>query len=240
MIVGYCATWAAELKPVVPARTALGQTVRELKVDAVGLERVINYLRDVSGTNIVVNWNILEAAGVGKDTPISLQVRELTLRKMLQLVLDLASPQTQLTFTIDANVLQITSQEEADKVLIVKVYIVDDLVMTDNRTVTPPNFNLSELTKSSSSSGGSGGSGGGSLFSDTSNTADANADTPEKRGQELATLIREVIRPTIWKENGGNATITYLSGKLIVSAPVSVHEAIGGPVAPEGGQRIGM
>jgi coproporphyrinogen III oxidase-like Fe-S oxidoreductase len=56
---------------------------------------------------------------------------------------------------------------------------------------------------------------------------------------DLVTLVREVVRPTIWKENGGMASIRYFSGKLIVTAPVSVHEAIGGPIA-DTPQRFGM
>ncbi|MCL2647701.1 MAG: hypothetical protein FWD61_11945 [Phycisphaerales bacterium] len=252
-VVGSCAVWAAdnaktastESQPVVAARTALGQTIHELNVDAIALERVINFLRDVSGTNIIVDWKVLEAAGVNKQTPISLQVRELTLRKMLQLVLDQASPQTQLVFSVDSNVLEITSQEEADKVLITKVYIVDDLVMPNNHKVTPPSFNLSDITKGGTTSGGSGGgtssNSNSSLFTDTSSTSSGGeADTSEKRGADLVSLIRDVIRPSIWKENGGTASIKYFSGKLVVTAPVSVHEAIGGPVAPEGGQRFGM
>ena len=47
---------------------------------------------------------------------------------------------------------------------------------------------------------------------------------------QLVTLIRETIRPTIWKENGGTAAIRYYNGNLIVTAPRSVHEAIGGPL----------
>jgi len=145
-----------------------------------------------------------------------------------------------LTFAIDSNVIEITSQEEADKVMVTKTYVVDDLVMPMTRTITPPAFNLSEITKGGSSSGSGGSSGSTSSLFDTSTSAAGESDTPEKRGQELVTLVRDVIRPDIWKENGGNATIKYFSGKLIVTAPVSVHEAIGGPVAPEGGQRFGM
>jgi hypothetical protein len=239
---------AAPTVSAVNARRALGTTVSELNVDNVALSRVMDFLRDVSGANIVVNWKVLEGAGVAKDTPISLQVRELSLRKMLRLVLDQASPNALLVYNLDSNVVEITSQEEADKHMITKVYVVDDLVMTDNSTVVPPVMNLSTVTQSGSTSGGSGGLGGGGggggagLFS-TSTDTNANGaatETTQKKGEDLAALVREVVRPTIWRENGGTASIRYFSGKLIVTAPQSVHEAIGGPMAPEGGQRFGM
>lgn len=241
---------AAPTVSAVNARRALATTVSELNVDNVALSRVMDFLRDVSGANIVVNWKVLEGAGVAKDTPISLQVRALSLRKMLRLVLDQASPNALLVYNLDSNVVEITSQEEADKHMITKVYIVDDLVMTDNSTVVPPVMNLSTVTQSGSTTGGNGGGNGGGgggggggagLFSTTdTNTNGAATETTQKKGEDLAALVREVVRPTIWRENGGTASIRYFSGKLIVTAPQSVHEAIGGPMAPEGGQRFGM
>jgi len=248
-VLGSCSLWAADAPkvtmsdlPAISARRAMSQTIAELNVDGVALSRVLDFLRQTSGANIVVNWKVLEGAGVSRDTPVSLQVRELTLRKMLRLVLDQASPGTQLTYSTDANVIEVTTQDEADKVLITKVYVVDDLVMPDNRVVAPPMMNLGDVTKGGTTTGGSGGSGAGqtSLFTETPSSGGAAEETTQKRGEDLVALVRDVVRPTIWKENGGPASIRYFSGKLIVSAPASVHEAIGGPLAPEGGQRFGM
>jgi hypothetical protein len=68
-----------------------------------------------------------------------------------------------------------------------------------------------------------GGSGGGGLTQE-------KIRTKQERADDLVTLIRETIRPEIWKENGGTAAVRYYNGNLIVTAPRSVHEAIGGPV----------
>jgi hypothetical protein len=226
-----------------PARQALNMQVAELNVDGVALSRVMDYLRNSTGANVVVAWKVLEAANVNKDTPITLSVRDLPMRKLLRLVLDQASPSTTLTWTVDSNVIQITTAEEADKVLITRVYVVDDLVMTDNQTSEPPTFNLQSITQNSSSGGSSGtssvaGGGQGIFNSNTSTTTETQ--TTEQRGQDLAKLIESVIRPDIWRDNGGTCTIRYFNGKLVVTAPVSVHEMIGGSVVPEGGQRIGL
>ena len=150
----------------VNSRVALSQTVRELKVDGVTLGRAIDYLRDVSGTNIVVNWKVLEGVGVAKDTVISLQVRDLTLRKMLQLVLDQASPNAELVTSVDSNVINITTQEDADKQVITKVYIVDDLVMAPTVRQAPSlSLGTSTTTTVTSGSGGGGGLNGGGMNS---------------------------------------------------------------------------
>jgi len=54
--------------------------------------------------------------------------------------------------------------------------------------------------------------------------------TKTERADALVKMIREVIRPEIWRENGGEASIRYYNGNLVVTAPRSVHEALGGPL----------
>ena len=138
-VLGSGAIWAADLPkatydaPAVNARYALNQTVSELNVDGVALSRVIDFLRQTSGANIVVNWKVLEGAGHLQghrrhaECPRTHPQEGASPRSRSGLAGD-----TTRLFDTDANVIQITSQDEADKVLITKVYIVDDLVMTDN------------------------------------------------------------------------------------------------------------
>ncbi len=229
---------------VTNARRALSQNLGRLQVDQVSVQKVLDYLRNASGANIVVNWKALEASGVQREAPVSLDVRGLTLTKALQLVLDQASPAAPLTYTVDQNVISITTQEEADKVMITKVYIVDDLVMPDMVQQSPPSFDLNAVTKSNNN--GSGGGGGGnqqSIFQNTNQGSNAGTQgkTADQKGEELAELIRAVVRPEIWKEAGGPAAMRYFSGKLIVTAPQSVQEMIGGDVnSTTGALRVGM
>ncbi|HVT79224.1 MAG TPA: hypothetical protein VHM90_01095 [Phycisphaerae bacterium] len=246
---------AADLAPA-NSRRALMQVVHELDVDGASLGKVIDYLHNVTGANIVVDWKTLELAGVAKESTVSLRVRELTLKKMLQLVLNQVSPNSPLTYGVDANVIEITTQEALDKNMVTKVYIVDDLVMV-GQTVQAPTINLSSITSGSSGNGGggfgsggggfgSGGGGGGGFgsggggssggfFNQNQNQQTAqNKETSDQKGQELVDLIKSVVRPAIWSDNGGTASIKYYKGKLIVTAPVSVHEAIGGPIGDSG------
>ena len=230
----------------IAARAALATRVPELNVDGVALKKVLDYLRDMTNCNLVINWTALEQANVNKDSPITLSVHDLSMRKLLRLVLDQASPQTPLTWTVDSNVITVTTAAEADKILMTRVYVVDDLVMPDNRAVTPPTFNLQQITQNSTSGGSSGTSssgvlGGGSSGIFTTNSTDtaAKEETSQSRGEALAKLVQEVIRPEIWRENGGTCSIKYFSGKLIVTAPASIHEAIGGTPLPEGGIGLG-
>jgi len=272
---GAVLAWAVAAMPSqtfgqMAARRALDVPVKQLSVDGMSLERTLNYLRDASGANLVVNWKVLEQAGVAKDTTITLNVKELPLKKMMRLVLDQASPNAQLVFDVSDNVITVTTQEEADRHMVTKVYVVDDLLLQASNKQAP-NLNLSLTVSGGNGAGGYGsgqgtgfGTGGGmggtgtgrtgSIFdpptgtgtgrtgsgttgSGTGTTAQGPNTAKQQAGDDLAALIRDVVRPNIWKENGGTASVKYTMGKLIVTAPVSVQEAIGGPV--EGGIRYG-
>lgn len=213
------------IRYITSASQALWLNIPQLSVDNVAISKVIDFLRESSGANIVVNWRVLEAAGVTRDTPVSLSVRDVSLSKMLRLALDQASPGTLLVFSVDSNVIEVTTQDDADKKMITKVYVIDDLTMVQsNNNFNPPPLGLGQITQSS-------GGGGSTPFTNSGTASTDNTDTPEKRGEDIATLIKTLVRPNIWKDNGGTASIQYFSGKLIVTAPVSVQEAIGGPVS---------
>ena len=68
--------------------------------------------------------------------------------------------------------------------------------------------------------GGGSGSGGGKTAEKTT--------TKAERAEALVALVREKVRPEIWRENGGTASIRYYNGHLVVTAQRSVQDAIGG------------
>ena len=71
-----------------------------------------------------------------------------------------------------------------------------------------------------------GGSGGGGNGGGTGGSGGSVIESQEERAEELIELITEVVRPDIWKDNGGTATISYFQGNLVVNAPRSVHELL--------------
>ena len=91
----------------------------------------------------------------------------------------------------------------------------------------------SQRTSSSSSSSRSGGRGsGGTSSSGSGNASGTNTDTETREGRltGIVELIRDTVEPTIWKENGGTASISSFNGHLIITAPRRVHERIGGAI----------
>ena len=207
---------------------ALDRVLPEMKFTGVTFGDAIDFIRDVSGVNIHVNWKALEQENVTADTPVNIRLRSVTLRKVLNLLLSEASGSDALTYYVDAGVVEITTREVADKKVYTKVYPIHDLIM-DVPDFEGPDFSLQSASDQAKQAGGGGGQG---LFgnSDASNRdrEDETATTREQRGEQLVELIMETIRPEIWAANGGTASIRYYNGNLIITAPRSVHEAIGG------------
>jgi hypothetical protein len=202
---------------------ALRAPLPDVKLDSVSLADAIDYIRDVSAANIVVNWKALEEAGVSKDTPISVRLRGVPLRRVLDVMLSEAGGTTALSYTYDEDVLEITTKELADKKLITRLYPVEDLLMEVPDFNDAPNFDLNQATNQSS---GGGGGGGGILGNTGSSNSSQTGMTRAERGQQLVDLIQSLIEPEIWQANGGVASIRFFNGSLIVTAPQSVHEAL--------------
>jgi hypothetical protein len=196
-----------------------------IQFDDVGLEDVVNYLRDATRVNFYVDWKSLEAVGVMQKTPVTLKLHAMPMRTALTFILRSAGGTTPLSWRLDQNVIQIASRPAADLQLIRRVYPVADLLMVVPDFSDAPNFDLSALGQNSSGQGGSGG--GANLFGNTSQQQEKPM-TQRERAEQLIQLITDNIRPEIWKGNGGPASIDYFNGYLIVVAPADVQEKLGG------------
>src|SRR5947209_5890062 len=100
---------------VAKARHAiLEQKLPEVKFTNVALKDALDFIRDVTAANIHVNWRAIETAGVSQDTNVNMHLREVPVRKALNLLLSEAGSGT-LTYYIDQGVIEITTKELADK-----------------------------------------------------------------------------------------------------------------------------
>jgi hypothetical protein len=211
----------------VDAKRALGTEMPEVKLAGARLEDAIQFLQDTSGANIHVNWRALETVNVTRETPVTLRMSPMPLRKLLKFVLTEADSAGLATFYADDGVIEVTTRDLADQRLVTKVYPVDDLLLTIPDFNDAPQFQLGGTT--AVSGGGGGGGSGQSLISGT-NTQEQNQVGKAARGTELVQLVMDTVQPEAWRENGGTSSIRYFRGRLIITAPRSVHEQIGGAV----------
>jgi type II secretory pathway component GspD/PulD (secretin) len=219
-------------------RIALSHEEPEISFDGIALSDCIDFLRDISNINVHVDWKALEAVNVNKDTPVTLHLHGVTLRTALTMVLNEAGEGHLLTFYIDDNVLEITSEAEADRMLVTMVYPVGDLLMDIPDFTDAPNFNLATSSNSSNQTIGAGSTGTSSSSSSSvspfgggaSGSGATAQETKKQKADDLVKLIESTIRPDIWRDNGGTSNISFFNDSLIITAPRSVQEAIGGPL----------
>ena len=88
------------------------------------LQDVVDYLKDFHEIEIQIDKRALDDVGVGTDTPITRNLKNISLRSALNLMLG----EHDLTYTIADEVLLITTREEAATRLTTKVYPVADLI----------------------------------------------------------------------------------------------------------------
>jgi hypothetical protein len=206
------------------ARAELETRLPAAKLDNVSLGDALDFLRDIAGVNLTVDWKALQAANISKDTIINLNLHEVSAEKVLSLILAQAAPGDVLTWYIDQNVVEVTARLVADQKLITVVYYVEDLLQPNDVF----DYTIQNITGGSAQvTGSGGGSGGGQSLSQGQTTQNK---TMADKADGLIKLIETVVRPEIWRDNGGTASMAYLNGNLIVTAPRSVQEAIGGPV----------
>ena len=89
------------------------------------LTDVVDYLKERHQIEIQLDSKALTDEGVGTDTPITRNIRGITLRSALRLMLG----ELDLTYIIRNEVLMITTKTEAENMLSTKVYPVADLVV---------------------------------------------------------------------------------------------------------------
>ncbi|HUT09423.1 MAG TPA: hypothetical protein VMY42_02920 [Thermoguttaceae bacterium] len=88
------------------------------------LQDVIDYLKDYHEIEIQIDARALQDVGIGTDTPITRNLKGVSLRSALTLMLR----ELDLTFLIENEVLMITTPEEAECRLTTKIYPVGDVI----------------------------------------------------------------------------------------------------------------
>jgi len=125
------------------------------------MQDVIDYLKDYHGIEIQIDAKALDQVGVGTDTPITKNLKGISLRSALRLMLH----EMDLTYVIQDEVLLVTTPEEAETRLSTKVYPVADLVLPINNSMMGGYGGMGGMgmggSRGMGMGGGMGGMGGG-------------------------------------------------------------------------------
>jgi hypothetical protein len=105
------------------------------------LGEAVEYLAEVHGIDIMVDRHALNAIGLGTDTPVTIRIQGISLRSGLKLMLKSIDPT--LAYTVDNEVLALTTREVVEQNQTTRNYPVADLVLPvhDARFVGAGGFN---------------------------------------------------------------------------------------------------
>jgi beta-lactamase regulating signal transducer with metallopeptidase domain len=185
------------------AEAQLDRQLPEVNFNNVAFTDVVDFLRDVSGAKVFVNWKALEAAGIKREATVSARLRMIPFRKALTVILDsiAGGGTTKLGFVVDEGVITISTDDDLPRDTLTRVYDLRDLV-------TPiPNFDFdADPAKEGDKAKG-----------------DAPGTTRAQAAEELMRLIRETVEPDRW---GKFAQMRDRQGQLVVTATKEMHQSI--------------
>lgn len=206
----------------------LNSRIPEVSIGDSALEQVVDWLQDYTGANIVVRWQILADAGVPRDKPISMGVRNLRLSQVLWMIMNEAGgPDVKLAYRASGNLIVLSTADDLGREMLVRVYDVADLLARFPRFRDSPRVEVQNV----------GQNGGGGVLN-TSASEDAADPQPANSVpgqmdpdlQRLIDMIQRTIQPDSWSANFGIGTITAWRTQLIVRNSILVHQELGGPL----------
>jgi hypothetical protein len=102
-----------------------------VKFEEQPLQLALEQLMEAYQLPIQLDYAALEDAGMTRDEPVTIDIKDMSLRSALRLILN----QRQLTYVIENEVLMVTTPEAADDELVACVYNVSDIVGSDPKGV---------------------------------------------------------------------------------------------------------
>jgi hypothetical protein len=98
------------------AERAMKKEIPEVKLQKVKLTSAIDFVRDVTGANIFVNWRVLDEAGVNKDATLSVMVTHKSAGEVLGLILAGMGAKEKLAYDItDIETVVVSTEKQLDE-----------------------------------------------------------------------------------------------------------------------------
>ncbi len=194
---------------------------------------VIAYIGSISNAQIDPDWSSLEAEGIDKDTPVTLNLTNVSIRTILDRVsekvsIDPYDTSTGASWTISDGVVLFGSKKQINRNKALVIYDIKDLLIEVPNYTDAPEFDLNTVLQGS---GGRGASQARSPFRDTGGNRGQDEDRPtiEERTDDLIRIITAHVDPNGWSNNGGDiGSIDKFQGNLIVNNTPRNHREIHG------------
>jgi general secretion pathway protein D len=201
--------------------------IDRLMFDEQVFEEVIQFLRDVSGLNINVKWTALEAIGVNRQTPVTVNLNNISYRKALDTILENVGGVmgSTLNYIIDDGVITISTRDDLALKTVTRVYDIRDLI------VRVPNFEgprleMSEIGGNNNDSSDDDSTWGSDDDDDDDDNGEENIPTKSEIIEKIIELVTATIQPDSWVVGGGRMDVRELGGQLVITQTREAHQQI--------------
>jgi hypothetical protein len=181
------------------------------------LEQAVEQLHHETHANISVNWHALELAGIERTARVTMQLKEISLRRVLDLMCSQIAASNgegvHLASQVHDGVIVLSTPEEFASHTTTKIYEVRDLIVADHDL----RGRIERLLHKVSSG-----------YEDDSLPSGelkplAKADSVES----LIKAIEAIVEPDSWRDAGGTiGTVREFGGRLIILQTSENHEHI--------------
>lgn len=203
------------------------------------LSDVLNYIQTLTNINFNPDWDVLQEIGVEKDTKISLDLKEVSARTVLERVLAKASKDefNRAGWAVADGIIDVSAEAALNKRTFNVIYDVRDLLFQVPDFGQVPQLDLNSVLNQGGGSAGGGSSGGGGgggqgIFQDQQNqNNNTNGGPLATNDRAQLDRLTEIIRNNVdfpgWKDNGGSTgSMDELNGNLIIRNTSRNHREI--------------
>lgn len=190
------------------------------------LANVLEFFKAVTLLNMDVDWQSLEAAGINRDTPVTLNLSNVTVENAMSRVVERVSPDqfSGAAWSIADGVVTVASREVINRNKALVIYDIRDIVVEVPDYINAPEIDLESILQQG---GGEGGGQGQSPFEEEDE--DIERRDLDERVNEIIDIITTNVDPNGWQANGGDVgMIQQLGGNLIITNTPANHRAIHG------------
>lgn len=198
----------------------------EVNFESMPFSQAVDFLSDVNQFNMAVDWEDLSLHGIERDKPVSLRLRDVSLKTVLETLLSQAGGNERLGYRVGEGLMRIASRDKLDRAKFILVYDIRDLLGSI------PNFTSSESLFFDGNKKAEPVATNTSIFGDTSSSlelhqANAEAARTSAQSQYFMDLIRQMVAPDSWREaGGGDSAMRELNGQLIVYQTSEAHRQV--------------
>ena len=187
-------------------------TPLSLTFDQIPLEDALDAVAQTAGVSMHVSWRALLLSGVDQLTPVTVTVEGMTMRVMLDLIVEDVSADLDkfaaVYWYVEDGIIRVTTGRVMNEKLIVRTYHIGDMLM-EAPDFIGPRIDMSYVTDEPGS--------GGSIFVDDGTETESPAERREATKEAIIESVTSLLEDDMWTSGGGKGSVSILRDQLIVS-----------------------